>query len=209
MYSHARVGCTNHPGRTALLVRCAGCLRPFCRACVEPDQKFFYCPSCHPRRPSAVAVAPPLAAPAAGDAPPSARPVPAADVAAPVAGSLRRAFAFAVDAGLVGFALTLLLSQIERPGAVLTLIVIVPVVYEALFVQHMGQTIGKSLAGIRVVAEDGSPVDDARAWGRAVLKVAQLSCCGLVFLSALFSRQRRTLHDHMSGTRVVPADAGR
>ena len=43
----------------------------------------------------------------------------------------------------------------------------------------------------------------------AVIKVAQLGCCGLVFLSALFSRQRRTLHDHMSGTRVVPADAGR
>ena len=209
MYSHARVGCTNHPDVAAPLVRCAGCLRPFCRACVEPDQKFFYCPSCHPRRLAAVTVAPSFTAPVAADAPPPARAAEAADVAMPVAGSLRRAFAFAVDAGLVGFALALLLSQIERPGAVLALIVIVPVVYEALFVQHMGQTIGKSLLGIRVVTEDGDPVDDAQAWGRAVIKVAQLSCCGLVFLSALFSRQRRTVHDHMSGTRVVPAGAGR
>ena len=71
-----------------------------------------------------------------------------------------------------------------------------------------GQTLGKMAAGVRVVpaASDG-PLD----LGRALLRTAMWGLlavpAGLGFLPALFSRDRRGLHDRFAGTRVVRASA--
>jgi uncharacterized RDD family membrane protein YckC len=67
-----------------------------------------------------------------------------------------------------------------------------------------GQTLGKMVAGIRVVpAEPGSPLDLGHAFVRELMWVVLAIPAGLGFLTALFSRDHRGLHDRFAGTRVV------
>lgn len=209
------MACLNHPGVELPLVRCAGCLQSLCRACVEPDEQFFYCARCHP---SLGAKAPPLPpapsrSPSPSRAPEKAPPfeptstrAPAAARGAPPAALPRRGLAFVIDGLLVVLALRLLLSLTsDDPSIVLLVLFVVPTIYEAGFLQHMGQTIGKALLGVQVVSEDGRPVSGVQALGRSVVKVMQFTCCGLTLLSVLFSKERRGLHDLALGTRVVRA----
>jgi len=190
-----------------VLARCVACLQPFCRDCLIRDRQFYYCTSCAPSAATLAATAP--ARPVTGFevigslAPASA---PAAE-ARSGATAAARALAFVIDAVLVGFAVLLIASRLEsNPGLVLMVMVGVPLLYEALFVQQTGQTLGKAAMGIEVVAADGSPVSDGQAWGRAAVKVAQLGCCGATFLAALFLADARGVHDQMAGTRVARTD---
>jgi len=66
-----------------------------------------------------------------------------------------------------------------------------------------GQTIGKMALGIRVVTEEGEPLDGAVAARRAVAGLASASVFGLGFLPALYGPERRAFHDRLTGTRVV------
>ena len=67
-----------------------------------------------------------------------------------------------------------------------------------------GQTLGKMAAGIRVVASDDAAVlDVGRALMRTLLWVVLAVPAGLGFLTAIFSRDHRGLHDRFAGTRVV------
>jgi uncharacterized RDD family membrane protein YckC len=67
-----------------------------------------------------------------------------------------------------------------------------------------GQTLGKMAAGIRVVsAEPREPLNVGRAFLREALWIALAAPAGLGFVSALFSAERRGLHDRFAGTRVV------
>jgi uncharacterized RDD family membrane protein YckC len=67
-----------------------------------------------------------------------------------------------------------------------------------------GQTIGKMAAGIRVVAaEPSSTLDVSHALVREAMWLVLAAPAGLGFLPALFSRDRRGLHDRLAGTRVV------
>jgi len=71
-----------------------------------------------------------------------------------------------------------------------------------------GQTLGKMVAGIRVVQSDADgTLDLGRAFLRTMMWVALAVPAGLGFLSALFSRDHRGLHDRFAGTRVVRATA--
>jgi uncharacterized RDD family membrane protein YckC len=71
-----------------------------------------------------------------------------------------------------------------------------------------GQTLGKMVAGIRVVQSDpDGTLDLGRAFLRTLMWVALAVPAGLGFLSALFSRDHRGLHDRFAGTRVVRASA--
>jgi uncharacterized RDD family membrane protein YckC len=71
-----------------------------------------------------------------------------------------------------------------------------------------GQTLGKMIAHIRVLADDG---DHAPDLGRSVLRAAVWMAlalpAGLGLLSATMSRDHRGLHDRFAGTRVVRASA--
>ncbi|HEY6509394.1 MAG TPA: RDD family protein [Vicinamibacterales bacterium] len=71
-----------------------------------------------------------------------------------------------------------------------------------------GQTMGKMATGIKVVAAE---TDESLDVGRSVLRTlvwAVLAVpAGLGFVTALFSRDHRGLHDRCAGTRVVRAAA--
>lgn len=71
-----------------------------------------------------------------------------------------------------------------------------------------GQTLGKMAAGIRVVQSDADgTLDLGRAFLRTLMWVVLAVPAGLGFVTALFSRDRRGLHDRFAGTRVVRASA--
>ena len=67
-----------------------------------------------------------------------------------------------------------------------------------------GQTLGKMVVGIRVVpAESDASLDLGRAFLRTLTWLVLAAPVGLGFLSALFARDHRGLHDRFAGTRVV------
>ena len=71
-----------------------------------------------------------------------------------------------------------------------------------------GQTLGKMAAGIRVVpAESDAKLDIPRALLRTILWLVLAAPAGVGFLSAVFSRDHRGLHDRFARTRVVRASA--
>jgi uncharacterized RDD family membrane protein YckC len=71
-----------------------------------------------------------------------------------------------------------------------------------------GQTLGKMVAGIRVVQwESDASLDLGRAFLRTLMWAVLAVPAGLGFLTALFSRDHRGLHDRFAGTRVVRASA--
>ncbi|MGH9141193.1 MAG: RDD family protein [Vicinamibacterales bacterium] len=69
-----------------------------------------------------------------------------------------------------------------------------------------GQTLGKMIAGIRVVQSDtDASLDLGRAFLRTMMWAVLAVPAGLGFLTALFSRDHRGLHDRFAGTRVIRA----
>jgi len=69
-----------------------------------------------------------------------------------------------------------------------------------------GQTLGKMAADIRVVsARPNSPLDLGRSMLRTLVWLVLAVPAGLGFLSAVFSHDRRGLHDRCAGTRVIRA----
>jgi uncharacterized RDD family membrane protein YckC len=67
-----------------------------------------------------------------------------------------------------------------------------------------GQTLGKMVAGIRVVSADtDASLDLGRAFLRTAMWLVLAVPAGLGFLTALFSSDHRGLHDRFAGTRVV------
>jgi uncharacterized RDD family membrane protein YckC len=77
--------------------------------------------------------------------------------------------------------------------------------YLVAFIAASGQTIGKMLAGIRVIGDDGERVDIGGAVLRAAGCVLSLLSAGLGYLPAFVTADGRALQDRMSGTRVVSA----
>lgn len=78
----------------------------------------------------------------------------------------------------------------------------VSVLYETLLVRRDGQTLGKKLLKIRVVATDGSTPTGGAALGRCL--VGNLGIIDVAF--CLWDRPlRRCLHDHLASTVVVAA----
>jgi len=74
--------------------------------------------------------------------------------------------------------------------------------YFTAFTSVGGQTIGKMAVGIRVVADRGT-LDSTRAIRRTLAGVVSVLTLGIGFLPAFFGSDRRTLHDRLTGTRVV------
>jgi len=69
-----------------------------------------------------------------------------------------------------------------------------------------GQTLGKMVVGIRVVSTEAhGSVDLAQSLVRTLVWALLASPAGLGFVTALFGRERRGLHDRCAGTRVVRA----
>jgi uncharacterized RDD family membrane protein YckC len=77
--------------------------------------------------------------------------------------------------------------------------------YLIVFVAAAGQTIGKMVTGVRVIGDDGQPVDIAGAVLRTAGCAASLLTLGLGYLPAFFAADRRALQDRIAGTQVVRA----
>jgi uncharacterized RDD family membrane protein YckC len=94
---------------------------------------------------------------------------------------------FALGGGLLIFALNIAIA----------------VLYEAGFLVRNGATPGKMILGLRVVTADGGPI----SWGRAIARYFAywLDAITLLvgYIMAAFDSEKRALHDHVCGTRVV------
>ncbi len=75
--------------------------------------------------------------------------------------------------------------------------------YLSVFTALGGQTVGKMVAGIRVVGEGDRDVEPVRAVQRTFAALASVATAGLGFAPVLLGRDRRALHDRVAGTRVV------
>lgn len=77
-----------------------------------------------------------------------------------------------------------------------------PLVYAVVFHWLFGQTMGKMILRIRVVAADGQELTPGRAAGRALAWGLSLLAVGAGHVLAGLRQDRRALHDLLAGTRV-------
>ena len=75
--------------------------------------------------------------------------------------------------------------------------------YLIAFTAAGGQTIGKMIARIRVIGDDGGRVDVPGAIFRSVGAAVSCLALGLPYLPVLMSSDGRALHDRLAGTRVI------
>jgi uncharacterized RDD family membrane protein YckC len=83
------------------------------------------------------------------------------------------------------------------------------VLYTAVLHASGGQTVGKMVVGVRVVAEDGEPLALGAALLRHLAYAASLLPLGLGFVMAGLRRDKRALHDLLAGSRVERVAARR
>jgi len=75
--------------------------------------------------------------------------------------------------------------------------------YVAAFTVAGGQTVGKMIMNLRVIGDDGRPVDAAGGMLRAAGCMLVPVTFGLSYVPALVTSDHRALHDRLAGTRVV------
>lgn len=125
---------------------------------------------------------------------------------APPAGFWLRAGAYVIDLLLVLAVQFVIqgLSLIGLPGGLVGLLTFaVPAVYFTWMpVRFSGQTAGKMAAGLAVGRPDGSWMTYPRALGRWAGYLISSLPLGLGFLAALFTPEKKALHDFIVDTRV-------
>lgn len=77
--------------------------------------------------------------------------------------------------------------------------------YETFFLGRFGATPGKMAVGIKVVRPDGARLTYGRAFGRYWARLLSGLTLLIGFIIAAFDSEKRALHDHICGTRVVRA----
>jgi uncharacterized RDD family membrane protein YckC len=118
----------------------------------------------------------------------------------------------AIDAVVIYFTMQLCYLTVEDlgilpKGPLLAFLLVQNLGYLVAFTAG-GQTLGKMVTGIRVVqSEADASLDLGRAFLRTLMWVVLAVPAGLGFLTAVFSRDHRGLHDRFAGTRVVRASA--
>lgn len=75
--------------------------------------------------------------------------------------------------------------------------------YSGIMHSRYGATLGKMAVGIKVVTVDGQYPSFGRAFGRGCAEFISGLCCDIGYIIAAFDSEKRALHDHISGTRVV------
>jgi uncharacterized RDD family membrane protein YckC len=86
-----------------------------------------------------------------------------------------------------------------------TSVILLPILYYTLAEGAFGQTPGKALFGIVVVADDGRPIGYGRAFARLITLPYALVPAGIGLLWAALPPAKRAWHDYISATRVVSA----
>jgi uncharacterized RDD family membrane protein YckC len=80
------------------------------------------------------------------------------------------------------------------------------VVYFVGFWSTDGQTIGKTILGLRVVTSDGSQRSAAKAFLRYIGYIVNTLLLSIGFLWAAFDQRRQGWHDKIAGTLVIYVD---
>ncbi len=75
--------------------------------------------------------------------------------------------------------------------------------YDVYFLTTKGATPGKMALGLKVTRADGGPISAGLAIGRYFAKILSSVTLCIGFIIAGFDREKRSLHDHICGTRVV------
>ena len=75
--------------------------------------------------------------------------------------------------------------------------------YDVYFLTTKGATPGKMALGLKVTRADGGPISVGLAVGRYFAKILSVCTLWIGFIIAGFDREKRSLHDHICGTRVV------
>jgi uncharacterized RDD family membrane protein YckC len=126
-------------------------------------------------------------------------------------------FIIRIPLGLAGVGLGLGLSRNPDPGqvlaalpAILSLAGIsiliqlgVSLAYDVYFLTTKGATPGKMALGLKVTRADGGPISAGVAVGRFFAKILSAMILWIGFIIAAFDREKRALHDHLCGTRVI------
>jgi uncharacterized RDD family membrane protein YckC len=124
------------------------------------------------------------------------------------AGLIDLAFILAVDAVVLHFTLRITGLPLNewRRLPVAPLIVFLFLLhggYLTMFTAASGQTMGKMLLNLRVVASRGGPVPFGSAALRAVVWLLTILPAGVGFLPAILTADRRALHDRFADTKVI------
>lgn len=82
-------------------------------------------------------------------------------------------------------------------------------IYQMVLISQSGQSLGKKWTGIKIVKIDGSEVDFTsgvvlRSWVIGAIN-AIIGIVGIVDVLMIFAEDRRCLHDHIAGTKVIVA----
>lgn len=130
------------------------------------------------------------------------------------AGFWIRAVALGIDLvvfALVQFSFEAMATAMLGPGAdgdglqspaALLFTLLFTAVYTTVLHAVTGQTIGKSLVGVRVLGTDGAPLTLGAAFLRYLAYFISLIPLGFGYLVAALRRDKRALHDLIAGSRV-------
>jgi len=105
------------------------------------------------------------------------------------------------------FVLAGLLDRNPMVAGALGLLLGMSALYEVYLGGILGQTLGKRLFRLRVISAQGRAPGPVIAGVRFVAMALSLGLAGLGFLWCIFDRERRALHDHLSGTYVILDDS--
>lgn len=102
------------------------------------------------------------------------------------------------------------LNALAAAGILVVLFFFTPIlmilVYSVVLHACGGQTVGKIIMGIKLIATDGTPVTGGVAFLRLVAVILSLLPLGAGFFWAAISRKRTTWHDMVAGTIVIAAE---
>jgi uncharacterized RDD family membrane protein YckC len=101
------------------------------------------------------------------------------------------------------FVMAGLLDRNPMVAGALGLHVALSALYQIYLGGILGQTLGKRLLHLRVISSRGQAPGPVVACLRFLTMAISLSPAGLGWLWCLFDRERRALHDHLSGTYVI------
>jgi uncharacterized RDD family membrane protein YckC len=95
------------------------------------------------------------------------------------------------------------------PLPFLSFLLLLKVAYFSAFTMVGGQTIGKMAVGIRVVGDDGSALEPARAVRRTIVGGVAMLAAGAGLVPLLVGGDGRGFHDRVARTRVIAVPSAR
>ncbi|RDU36578.1 hypothetical protein DRW41_13730 [Neobacillus piezotolerans] len=106
--------------------------------------------------------------------------------------------------GVAGFFLGMVFVAFDNEGITNFLSFIIGIAYKAGMEGSSNQaTLGKMAMGIKVIGPDGGRISYGRAIGRYFATFLSTIILGIGYLMALFTKEKRTLHDFIAGTYVI------